>query len=394
VGPKNVAVLVLATCACIGCEGTTQGQRDEAYAIARRLPGVDDSTLMIPTDGALGYPSSTTNPLAVRRLLRQGEFDRLDSLLEALADSARRDYRNEYYLFDAYEAMAGDTSLAQPLGRWERERPTSAPARIAKGAFLADLAWQTRGTAYSRNTPAESIQRMGRLMAQAVSTIDTALDRTPRSAAAYRVLLETAKASGDTALARRYLMKGLEDIPASFSLRRQYMRNLIPRWGGSYDAMRRFADESQATEGATNPRLRGLAGYIALDSAEVLELQGHQLAALAVYDEAIAISDEASFHLERGQLLVRMRRDREAMRDLDRAVAGRPTDATAYLWRGLARLALSNDVTGARRDAPTGALSDFQHAVVLRPSDPVVLDRFAWLHARMAFADWLRRTAG
>jgi tetratricopeptide (TPR) repeat protein len=387
-----MAVLVLATWASVGCVGSTPGERDEAYAVARR--GVDDSTLTIPTDGALGYPASTTNPLAIRRLLRRGEFARLDSLLDALADSARRDYRNEYYLFDAYEAMGGDTSLAQPVDRWERERPMSVPARIAKGTFLTDLAWQVRGTAYGRNTPAESMRRMGRLMAQADSTIDTALARTPRSAAAYRVLIEIAKTSADTARARQYLMKGLEDIPASFALRRQYMRNLVPRWGGSYDAMRRFADESEATEGATNPRLRGLAGYIPLDSAEVLELGGHQLAALAVYDQAISISDEASFHLERGQLLVRMRRYGEALRDLDRAVASRPTDGTAYLWRGMARLAVSSGPAATGRDAAGGALSDFQRAVVLRPTDGIALDVFARLRTRMAFADWLRRTAG
>jgi tetratricopeptide (TPR) repeat protein len=379
----RTAVRLLAMCAGIGCTGTTTVQRDLAYAIARRLPGVNDSSLTIPTKGAFGYPSSTTNPLAIRRLLHAGEFARLDSLFDAVTDSARLNYRNEYYLFDAYDAMSGDASLARPLDHWARVRPTSAAARIAKATFLVDLAWQARGTAWARKTPAASMAQMQRLLAQAVTSIDTALGWMPQSAAAYRVQLEIAKASGDIDASRRYLTKGLEDVPGSFSLRRDHMRALSPRWGGSYDAMRAFADESEASQGMANPRLQALAGYVQLDSAEVLELQGRPGEALSVYGRAIAHGDEESFHLERGQLLVRMRRYRDATIDLDMAVASAPTDGTAYLWRGMARQALGSQVACTNSDGASRALADYQHALVLDPTDSVALDRFAWLYTRI-----------
>jgi tetratricopeptide (TPR) repeat protein len=377
-----MAALLLATCAATGCDRLVQAERDHSYAIARSMPGVDDSSLTIPTRGLGGYPSATTNPLAIRRLLRQGAFARLDSLLDAAADSARRDYHHESVLFGDYLAFGGDTSLAAPLERWARERPQSAPARIARGAYLADMAWRARGTATSRDTPSESIRRMQVLFGQAVSAVDSALAWTPRSGAAYYVLLQTARAHGGLDSSRHYLEKGLEDIPESFGLRRQHMRNLSPRWGGSYAAMRALADESEKAA-AGNPRLRSLAGYVLLDSAEVLELSGARPAALAAYDRVIAGGDEAFFFLERGELLERMLRYRDAVPDFDRAIASAPADEAGYLWRGTARQALWTENGRSDSADAIGALADYQRAVLLRPTDGMALDRFLALYLRI-----------
>ncbi len=371
--------LLLVTCGAIACGGPTQATRDAAYATARGMPGLDDSTLTIPTSGANGYPPRTANPLAIRRLVLRGEFSTLDSLLTAAADSARRDYRTEGYLFGAYDAMAGDTSLAAPLARWSRERPASAPAHLARAVYLQGQAWSARGTAYAKNTPQNAMQRMNDLFKEAASCVDSALALTPRSAEAYMVLLYAARTSGDTAVSQRYLAKGLEDIPASFSLRRQYLRNTVPRWGGSYAAMREFADASQAMADS-NPRLRALAGYIALDSAEVFELERDEGRALAAYTRAIGYGDETRFHLERGQMLVRVGRARDALPDLDYAVAGAPGSAIDHLWRGMAREALWSQSDRTKRDLGLSALADYQQAVVLDPTDRDALDRFAWLY--------------
>jgi tetratricopeptide (TPR) repeat protein len=115
----------------------------------------------------------------------------------------------------------------------------------------------------------------------------------------------------------------------------------------------------------------------------VLELQGQQVEALAVYGQAIDASDEPVFHLERGQLLVRMQRYQDALPDLDRAVAGAPTNGAAYLWRGWARQAIWAETGRANREIVNGALADFQRAVVLDPADSIALDRFARLYARI-----------
>ena len=371
--------LLLVTCGAFACGGPTQASRDAAYATARGMPGFDDSTLTIPTSGANGYPPRTANPLAIRRLVRRGEFATLDSLLTAAADSAHQDYRAEGYLFGASDALAGDTALAAPLERWSRERPASAPALLARAVYLDGQAWSARGTAYAKNTPRKAIQRMNDLFTEATRCVDSALVLTPRSAEAYMVLLYMARTSSDTAVSQRYLAKGLEDIPASFALRRQYLRNIVPRWGGSYATMGAFVDAAQAMADS-NPRLHALAGYIVLDSAEVFELQRDEDRALAAYTRAVDYGDETQFHLERGQMLVRLDRSRDALPDLDYAVAGAPGRAVGHLWRGMARESLWSQSDRAKRDIGLSALADYQQAVVLDPTYGEALDRFARLY--------------
>lgn len=333
------------------------------------MGGIDDSSLTIPIVADFGYPSTTANPFAFRRLLHQGEFAKLDSLLSAAADSAHSDYHGETYLFGAYDAFEDDTSLGQPLDRWVRERPASAPAHIARATYLMSLGWDARGTRYAKDTPRQAMQRMQALFDAAKRDVDSAVALTPRSAAAYLVRLEVTH--GDTAASRQSLMKGLEDIPASFYLRRAHMRNLIPRWGGSYEAMRAFANESEAMADS-NPRLRVLRGYIALDYAEVWELKHHQNEALENYGSAMAVYDDASFHLARGQMLVRMRRYRDAIADFDFAVDHAPALSQPYLWRGAARQSL--------HESGDDILADYQRAVLIDPADRHAVDLFAFYY--------------
>ena len=377
--PARIAAILTVTVFALGCDALVRASRDEALADVHRMPALDDTSLTLAWTGTPGYSGKTANPLAFRRLLVRGEFARLDSLLTAAADSARRDVGNESYLFNAYDAMMGDSSLAAPLARWSHEDPTSAPARLARAAWLTGQAWNARGTASARNTSRQAMQRMNDLFAEAKKCVDTALTLTPRSAEAYILLISITKPSVDTALSRSYLMKGLEDIPASFILRRQHLRNLIPRWGGSYEAMRAFVDESQAMA-ETNPRIRHLGGFISLDSAEVFELEKRPQDALAAFDRALSYGDEPYFHLERGEMLVRAGRARDALPDLDAAVAGAPGTKVDYLWRGYAREILSSATDENRRDLRVSALTDYQHAVLLDSTDDYAVFRFEHLY--------------
>jgi tetratricopeptide (TPR) repeat protein len=382
VRPIRIAILLVVTAGTlVSCRQAIGVARSWALEIAHRLP-VDDSSLTIPIDQTAMTASSGLNPLAVRGLVKRGEFARLDSLFVAVEDTARRDVRKEYFLFDAYDAMSYDTALVQPLRRWIRERPTSAPARIALANYLVELGWEERGNGYARDTPRKWMRLMQQHFREAKTNLDTALTLAPQSAAAYRLLMEMTKVTPDTAASRQYLEKGLAEIPASFALRRQQMRNLIPRWGGSYDAMKAVADaaDSMAT---TNPRLHSLAGYIVLDSAEMLELAGRRGEALAGYTRALTYGDEPAFYMDRGQLLFRMRRYREALADLDIVVDLWPAYEGSYYWRGMAREGLWRQIAPGDRGAAKGALTDYQHAVLLGPSDPFALDRLVLLYIQV-----------
>jgi tetratricopeptide (TPR) repeat protein len=370
------ALLVLAASLCLGCHDVAAVARRHAYTAARNLGGIDTTSLTVPVNAPSDYPASTTNVFAVRAMLRRGEFAALDSLLTAAADSAHLDYRYESRLYVAYSAFETDTSLAGPLDRWVQSEPSSAPAFIARASYRIAQGWRARGTAYARNTSVSAMQRMKDLFAAAITDLDSAVALTPRSAAAYRLRIQIAKINGNPSEGREYLVQGLKDIPASFGLRRQYMSDLIPRWGGSYDAMSALAQWSEQMAD-TNPRLRALSGYIILDTAEVLELARDQTKALAAFTRALAVGNEEQFHLERGRLLIRMRRYAESLQDLDAAVAISPMDPEAYLWRGIARQNLVHE----HHELRSAALSDLQHAVLLDPGDDLALTSFMLMYS-------------
>ena len=375
----RVAVILIVTTACLGCDAIAKAIRDQAYEHALSMGGLDDTSLTIPRTASNGYPAISANPFAFRRLVLRHEYATLDSILTAAAESAHADYRNESYLFGAYDAMQGDTALAEPLARWSHERPTSAPAYLARASYLTGQAWTARGTAYGAYTPQKRFDRMNALFAQAKPCVDTALTLSPRSAEAYLLLLSITKSSSDTALWHTYVTKGLEDIPASFWLRRRYMRNITPRWGGSYDLMRAFAEASQAMAD-TNPRLRALLGYVELDSAELYEEGRQEGEALNAYNHVLTYGDESQFHLERGEMLLRSGREQDAFPDLDFAVASNPGGAEGYVWRGMAREALWAHSGRTKRDLAVSALSDYQHAVVLDAADDLAVGRFVRLY--------------
>lgn len=371
------AVLLLVAWLCLGCRDLAGMVRAHAYTVARNMGGVDTTNLMIEIDAPAGYPPAIVNPLALRAMLRRADHSVLDSLLSNLADSAHGDYHYETRLYSAYDAFEGDTTLGAPLDQWVQSEPSSAPAHIARASYSIDRGWHARGTAYAKNTSRVAMQHMNDLFASATHDLDSAIALTPRNAAAYRLLIQIAKVKlNNQHEARDDLMHGLEDIPASYGLRHQYMRDLIPRWGGSYDAMQAMVQWSEHMAD-TNPRLRALAGYITLDSAEMMEITGHRAEALALYSSALTQGDESVFHLERGQCLVRMRNYVAALPDLDAAVAEWP-DAETYLWRGLAREGLMRTQPGFS----AGALSDLQRAVLLDPSNDLALSSFMLLYTR------------
>jgi tetratricopeptide (TPR) repeat protein len=374
---RRSAALLFVLVAAAGCDRLdryAQARRDHWYAVARQ--GIDDSSLTIPvTTPTAGYPSSTINPFAVRRMVTQHQFDRLDSLFDALEDSARSDYRNESYLFDAYDAMYLDTSIFMPLVEWIKARPHSVAARIAMASRETELGWEWRSAGSSPKTMRLEFDEANRML-------DTALAYSPHSAAAYRVRLHIARHTADTTGERLLLVKGLEDIPASYYLRTRYMRGIEPHWGGSLDAMRAFIAASDSLADS-NPRLRHLDGYVTLDSAETLEQHGHLNDALAAYTRAVAMSDDEIFHLERGKLLARLRRYTEALAELERAVGEEPTDHDAHQWRGYVRQRVWAEAGERSQEMATGALSDYRQALLLNPTDRYASNSFAWLYNRV-----------
>ncbi|MDQ3674747.1 MAG: DUF4034 domain-containing protein, partial [Gemmatimonadota bacterium] len=222
--------------------------RESAAGGTPSAQSFDTRPLLLPASGQeddFGYPSQRIDRLAVRGLLWAKAYDELDALLSAYADSAQRDYRLEYRLFDAYDAFRVAIPAMEPLlTEWVKQRPKSAAALLARATFFRASGWHARGTRVVGQTSAQQLTQMTSFFRHAVADLDVALRLAPNSIVGYRQVINLAMSKGEMATSRRMLDHGLKIQPNSFLLRAAYMENLLPRWGGSYAAMARFAEES------------------------------------------------------------------------------------------------------------------------------------------------------
>jgi TPR repeat protein len=117
------------------------------------------------------------------------------------------------------------------------------------------------------------------------------------------------------------------------------MRTLEPRWGGSYKAMREFAEY---TRKGRHPKLEKTArlfeGWIYWYSGLQKYLEGNYVAALDEYQKAIAMDDTVEFRLDRSKVYQVVGQTDLAMIDLNRVLELNPRLTAALYMRGLTLL--------------------------------------------------------
>ena len=346
------------------------------------VPTAEPARILLPLAGSdteqLGYPLQTVDRLAVRKLLVGKSFAALDTLLDAYTDSAARDYRFEYRLFDAYDAFA---VCALPEGalldEWVQQTPSSGAALLARSMFFIACGWRARGGAYSKDTPDRQFAVMWQFFRAAVNDLGAAESLAPTSLVLYNDLMLVARAKGDVALSRKLLDQGLKVQPYSFVLRSEHMSVLLPRWGGSYQAMDDFAAEA-APYAAKNPRLETLRGYADWDRARMLLEQHQNVEAEQELQEALRYGNLYRFLFERARFYRFTGRYADALADLNQVLLQRPQAHDALSERARVEYALGKDARDtARANLFSRALADIDLAVKLDPTDFQYQDQLA-----------------
>jgi tetratricopeptide (TPR) repeat protein len=344
-----------------------------------------EASLLLPVVGTrteeFGYPTQTIDRLAVRRLLQTRAYDRLDAVLEAYADSALRDHRLEYRLFDAYAAFDVPVPSMEPLlTEWVRQRPASAAALLARATFLKASGWKARGGNRAAKTSRQQFEGMREFFRRAEADLAAALRLAPNSIVAYRSLINIVSTSrGDPAKSRQILDRALRLQPNSFVLRTAHMYNLLPRWGGSYDAMTEFAEES-APYASRNPLIRTLKGFVDWDRGRVLESAGKKDQAAEAYGRALRFGNFWQFRYERGELYSRADQHEKAIEDLNSVLTQNPQHADALYWRSLAEYDLGRrSPSDANVEYLSQSFRDIKLAVALDPTDEYYQKRLAFI---------------
>jgi tetratricopeptide (TPR) repeat protein len=317
-----------------------------------------------------GYPAKTLDRVEVRDRLIDGAYDSLDSLLTAYSDSARRDFRLEYRMIDAFGAFSTAAANLEPfLDDWVKARPSSGNALLARATYYAASGWHARGGSISLRTSFRRMMGAQSNFTRALSDLHAGLRLSPCSIVGYHAFMSIAPYNGDTAMSREAMAQALLIQPYSFVSRELHMLNLRPRWGGSHEAMDRLAGEADSLVDR-NPRLRALHGFSAWDEGDEAERKHDTIRALDLYDRALTFGDFWRFRMERGQLYHRLDREADALADLERALVQRPQSARLLDLLAGAKYELGRSARGGERDRLFyETYGDESLATLLEPDD-------------------------
>ncbi|MGE5190603.1 MAG: tetratricopeptide repeat protein [Gemmatimonadota bacterium] len=291
-----------------------------------------------------GIPDA--DPAAIRRLFEGRRFAELAALLERDQASCDRDIRYEYAAHNGFAALAVPAPSWKPLfDDWVRSAPGSWVPLTARAAYRKASGWKERGAGAANATADERFRGMVDDFLLAVRDLEASLRIRPRQLYAYVVLMEISQNLGDRGRDARLAQKALGLYPDSYLLRRRRMISLTPRWGGSYEAMERFAREA-APHVARNPRLKILPGFIPWDRGRRAARAGDYRAAIALYREALSHGESWNFLYDLADGYYRAEMYAEALSALDRAIAANPGAAEGHGLRSKIRFA-QGDLDGA-----------------------------------------------
>lgn len=358
------------------------------------------------------YALETPEPLKTLSILKNKEYKSLDATLEAYQKVFEEDYLKEGELVSTYVAFyTSDPSIEAYLNEWIEKIPDSYSARLARGIYYTRMGWLKRGAKFIDKTSEKQIEGMKQFFSKAVIDLEAALKINPKTIAAYCYLINIEMALGNSDSKKVLLDNALQINPYSFAVRRYYIYSLYPKWGGSFEEMYKFVDESDKYL-SENPKLKILRGYIDASKADAINLgfdnpddfiTGEKKTILEYltsmlprvynffytfvsyiynylnpkpdpieyYTRALSYGDYSYFFRERGEIYYKRGDYGKAMSDLNKTLELSPYDAEALRYRAKIFMRL-------KESGP--ALTDLNLAVQLDPLHSYTLTRRAALY--------------
>lgn len=409
-------------------EEQEKAERVRVERETRVMPTIEGAT--VPLRGGLpllgsdgvdddGYTTAYVDQLALRSLLSRGRYVELSGYFDKFQTVFEADAKREMWPIDAADAFASaEDALDAPLDAWVAATPDSFAPYLARGAHRSAVGFALRGGKWANETPEADVRAMKQSLDRAREDLDHALALRPKLVAAMRYRLQGIarwSSAVDAETKDSILERALSACPDCYQIRATFLMSTTPRWGGTYEAMGKFAKGSMVA--SSNPRMRLLAGYVDLDKANLARIGKKLDVAFAAIQRAAAFGENADVLVERSRIQRERRQFGLARADGDRALALRPNFVAAKFERAHANLASSwweaagrdllsglrvepTDQTGrallepvvqglvyqAYRDEEAGRTNDalrvLDLAAELAPRNSKVQSRRAWLLAR------------
>jgi tetratricopeptide (TPR) repeat protein len=299
--------------------------------------------------------------IELRRMLQNGQLDRLNLVLEKYQKLFEENPCNEYKVYDAYHAFGIIVpSYEDLLEKWINAFPDKYQPYLAIAQYYYANGWENRGYKWTKDTPKEQFEGMRLSFSKAEENIKTALKINPNLIVGYHLLINIYNAEGDNAAENGIIEKASKLFPASFIIRSDNLWAKEPRWGGSYASMAEIA-KSVEKYCNINPKLAALYGFICCDQAKNFKRDKRYEEAVALFTKAISFGDHWEFYNERADVYhFYLKEYDRALEDINRSIELRPTIHESYRLR--------SRIYFAKVDYDN-SLKDLLTAEILRPGD-------------------------
>jgi tetratricopeptide (TPR) repeat protein len=268
-------------------------------------------------------------------LLRAKRFAELDQAVVEIAKAYEADPLKENQMDVAVRAFYRPGAGFLPLlDAWINEMPKSYAARLARGVFHTAFGWEMRGTCTADQTSCAKFAAMFESHAKAVADLDAAYAMNPLLIHALVYKMEIAMAAGDRKTARAMHDQALKLNPLSLITRYWYVTSLLPRWGGSMEAVQEEIEAARPYY-ERNPALKVLEGRIALERGDDAFYSGNYANAFPFYDEALRHGSHAFYHRQRADTLAFLKLNAASRPDLEAALKLQPNEPHVRFLRGI-----------------------------------------------------------
>lgn len=259
-----------------------------------------------------------------RGLLAAKDFSALEKIAADLRTSRSPDplrpHRGLTRFYDALGGSAEETTQLSRLREWSSKRPRSITAQVALADALVAAGWRRRGPGFASMVTDVGWTELRRLLEEAATALTPPRAGIESDPVYWQLAISLAHdhGTGDArALARRALA-----LHPDGDIGMAEMRRLLPRWGGSPQAVVEFAEEASALTRKTHgdALYMWFAYQIAVDA-----LQGQETFADYTFDwarvrqggrDAIALASQWPPSYHRLAVLAWMFKDRETAREL------------------------------------------------------------------------------
>lgn len=306
---------------------------------------------------------------ALLKLFAAKDWVELDFRLRAIFEAHRSGKIADGYFEEVVQAFRRDApGVREDLGEWVTAMPDAWTAAVASGFYYYNLAWKSRGTRQIGHVTPEQVTAMRRIFRIAVAEFERAITLDPKLAVAYIGLMDIAKTGIKISKKRQSARQDLEEmyargtkqLPAAPSLHKAYVHCLSPMWGGSEARQVRLIEMlKKRFDGKSE--FRWLHDFSdAIDAGNRIQDRDFD-AAIAIYDRIIRRSNDMTAHMRRAEILMHLKRPKEARRALRNAASARPYDPRPHfrIW-----------IMGSHEERVSAGFVHLENALKLDPLNP------------------------